>query len=172
MIAWFLSIFGIQACRTAKVPEDRPTLSFQKLDRKLQGLLQFSVPLIGAEQLFEKQDQMLILDAREPEEYALSHLPNARAVGFKHFEVTQLSDVPKSTPITVYCSVGYRSEKVGEMLQKEGFTKVYNLYGSIFDWAEKGYPLEDQNGKMTTLLHTYNQRWSQLVKNKQVEKKW
>jgi len=54
----------------------------------------------------------------------------------------------------------------------EGFTNVYNLYGSIFDWVEKGYPLENAEGNSTLQVHTYNQRWGKLLTRPDVDKIW
>ena len=40
--------------------------------------------------------------------------------------------------IIVYCSIGVRSEDIGEKLKELGYTKILNLYGGIFDWKNKG----------------------------------
>ena len=51
-------------------------------------------------------------------------------------------------------------------------SNVYNLYGSIFEWANEGLPLVDNNGYDTNAVHTWNKRWSQWVTNPNVEKVW
>ena len=54
-------------------------------------------------------------------------------------------------------------KKIGEQLQEAGFTKVFNLYGSLFEWANQDYPLENAEGTVTHKVHTYNKKWSQWV---------
>ena len=109
-------------------------------DKMLKELLSFSVPTVTCEQakILQKDKNALFLDARELPEYRVSHLPSARHIGYDDFKPALLADIPKNTPIVLYCSVGYRSEKIGEKLQKMGYTKVYNLYGSIFQWVNEG----------------------------------
>ena len=72
----------------------------------------------------------------------------------------------------LYCSIGYRSEKVGEKLQRLGYTKVYNLYGSIFESVNVGNEVVDQNGKKVKKVHTYNKDWSQWVDETKTKKIW
>ncbi len=109
-----------------------------------------------------KQSGLVYLDAREPNEFEVSHIPSARLVGYDDFRIETLRDLPKDAPIVVYCSVGYRSEKIGEELQKAGFTNVSNLYGGIFQWVNTGNPVYDAKGK-TDRVHTYSKRWSKWL---------
>ena len=84
-------------------------------------------------------------------------------VGYDHFQEYKLKDIPKDQPIVVYCSVGYRSERIGEKLQEMGFTQVYNLYGGIFDWKNRGMEVENMEGEPTEKVHTYNKKWGQWL---------
>ncbi|HHM21242.1 MAG TPA: rhodanese-like domain-containing protein, partial [Bacteroidetes bacterium] len=113
-----------------------------------------------------------IFDAREWDEYTVSHLPGAVYIGYKNFNKNIFEKMKKDQPIVLYCSVGYRSEKIGEKLQKMGFTNVHNLYGSIFEWVNKGYPIENFSEKNAKKIHTYNKKWSRWVTNPKVEKVW
>ena len=70
----------------------------------------------------------------------------------------------------LYCSVGYRSEKVAEKMKKAGFTAVYNLYGSIFEWVNAGYPVVTNDGNQTNIIHTYNKKWGQWVTSDNIKK--
>lgn len=148
-----------------------PTTGNAAFDAELERLLSESVPFISVDELRKNQEEVTILDAREKSEFAVSHLPGAQHIGYDNFDPASVENLPKNGPIVLYCSVGYRSEKIGEKLQQLGFTNVKNLYGSIFAWANKGYPLENTEGK-TKQVHTYNEEWSQWVKNPEVEKIW
>ncbi|MGK0388377.1 MAG: rhodanese-related sulfurtransferase [Maribacter sp.] len=168
----FLILTFIAACQ-AQIPANKPACQNEDFEASLSQLLSFTVPLKSVEDLSnEKLDDYLILDTREKEEYNTSHISNAKYVGYNNFDIKTLNGVDKEQPIIVYCSVGYRSEKIGEKLQKEGFTEVYNLYGSIFEWANQGMALEDSEKQSTTKIHTYNKKWSKWVFNKKYQKIW
>jgi len=144
-----------------------------KFNNRLELLLSFSVPVIDVNDLAETKDNYLLLDAREMEEYEVSHIEGAEYIGYDYPRFEMLNDIPKDQPIVLYCSIGYRSEKLGEKLKKQGFTNVQNLYGSIFEWTNEGLPLVDKNGKPTDKIHTYNKKWSKWVKKSdKVEKVW
>lgn len=128
-------------------------------------LLSESVPQITVEELQTIQDQVLLLDTRQPKEYDISHLSGARFVDYDGFDPSHVSDIPKDTPVVVYCTVGYRSEKIGEKLQKLGFANVKNLYGGIFDWKNKNNVVVNAHGQPTDSVHTYNESWSIWLKN-------
>jgi len=143
-----------------------------EFDKKISSTIHFTVPTIGVETLKEEMDKVYILDAREKQEYNISHIPNAKYIGHTKMEKESLKDIPKDAKVVVYCSIGYRSEEIGEKMRQEGFTNVYNLYGSIFEWVNNDYPIVDKNGKQTKKLHTYDKDWSQWVEEGKVEKVW
>lgn len=103
------------------------------------------------------KSEIVLVDVRDMEEFEVSHLPGAiRAADF------QQSAIEKDRLIVAYCSVGLRSAAFVHNLQQAGFTHVKNLRGSIFRWAEAGYPLEAQ-GEPAHKVHPYNRRWGKLL---------
>jgi rhodanese-related sulfurtransferase len=98
----------------------------------LKALLSHSVPEVTVPQVKTMHD-LLLLDAREWSEYQVSHLKNAKFVGYDQFDIDKLKLINKNQKIVVYCSVGYRSEKIAEKMKHAGFTNVSNLYGGIFE---------------------------------------
>lgn len=145
------------------------TVSSAAFSDKINSYLEFSIPVVSVKEAHQLKD-VVFLDAREIEEYEVSHLPAAKYIGYKNMDDAVLKQVPKDKRIVVYCSIGYRSEKIGEKLKKKGFTRVYNLYGSIFEWANEGYALEDKTGQPTKRVHVYNKQWSKWMTNKNYEK--
>jgi len=166
-----LFLLTFVAC-TAQEPAVRPHCTNENFDKKVSNVISFSVPLIGVERLKEVQGEVLLLDARKKEEYDISHISGAKHFGFRKLEMSVLDNVPKDQPIVLYCSIGYRSEKIGEKLQKMGFTEVYNLYGSIFEWVNQGETVVDKNEQTTTEVHTYNKKWSKWVEDGKAIKVW
>lgn len=142
------------------------TMSAQRVksssyDILLQGLLSHSVKEIGVDEV-EAISGAQLLDAREKEEYNVSHIKGSTFVGYKNFDASTLSHLDKSKPVIVYCSVGYRSEKIAEKLEKKGFTEVYNLYGGIFEWVNQDKPIYNKGGQ-TRNIHPYSWLWGQWL---------
>ncbi len=133
----------------------------ESFDAMFNRLTRGTVPVVKPADC-AKQSGLVYLDAREPKEFEVSHIPSARFVGYDDFKIDSVRDLPKDAPIVVYCSVGYRSEKIGEELKKAGFTNVSNLYGGIFHWVNTGNPVYSDKGK-TDRVHTYSQRWSKWL---------
>ncbi len=130
----------------------------------LDGMYQHSIPLISVDSV-KHMKNVYLLDAREKEEFEVSHLKGARNVGYIWFDMRKVVEIPKDANVVVYCSVGYRSEKIAEKLQKNGFHKVYNLYGGIFEWVNQHQPVYKTNGVQTSEIHTYNKSWAKWVSN-------
>ena len=105
----------------------------------------------------------LLLDIRAPEEYQVSHLLNARLAPDLDRALELLTAAPTDTPIVAYCSVGYRSSKLIEQLQQAGYTRVFNLEGSIFAWANEGFPVYRDSVEVKE-VHPYNDSWGRLLK--------
>ncbi|RDV16206.1 rhodanese-like domain-containing protein [Pontibacter diazotrophicus] len=128
----------------------------------LKGLYSHTIPQLKPEQLYQQlqkaENKPLLLDTRTAAEHKVSHLNGARFIAYENFSLSLLKDVPKDTPIIVYCSVGYRSEKIGEQLQQAGFNNVHNLYGGIFEWINQEYPVYNKAGQ-TNKVHAYSSTW-------------
>lgn len=139
------------------------------LDDLLQLYNTRSVPYISVEELrmLQLNEDIVILDARETNEFETSHIATSQCVGFDQFSAEAVSKKikDKNTPIVVYCSLGIRSEQVGEKLKKAGYTNVQNLYGGIFEWKNKEYPVLDLSEKETDSIHTFSKLWSKWLLN-------
>lgn len=123
-----------------------------------------NTPLISVRDFLklDKHD-LFILDTREEEEYEVSHLKNARQVGYFWFDMRKVYDIPVKSTIVVYCSVGSRSDKIAEKLIEAGYKNVFNLHGGIFEWVNEGHPVYKKNGVQTSEIHTFNKEWSRWV---------
>lgn len=131
----------------------------------------------------QQPNKPLLLDARAPAEYAVSHLPNARLAATEEQALAILQAEPRDRLVVAYCSVGYRSSALAEQLQRRGYTNVYNLEGSIFEWANEGRPLfrtrvatpslagsgakvepAPQGEQPAKQVHPYDARWGVYLK--------
>jgi len=143
-----------------------------KFEKRLNSLLDHSAREITVQDLANDTTSYFLLDARELEEYEASHIPKAQHIGYENINWEVINQIDPDEHIIVYCSVGYRSEKVANKLEKIGYTNVSNLYGSIFEWANCNLPLEAASGSSTDTIHTYNKKWSQWVDNPSIIKIW
>ena len=119
----------------------------------LESMYKHTVPTVSCNDLKKELKNVVLLDTRAKNEYDVSHLPEARWVGYDEFNPKSVADLPKNTQIVVYCTVGVRSERVGEKLKAVGFQNVRNLYGSIFEWVNQGNAVVDNQGKPTPKVH-------------------
>lgn len=112
------------------------------------------------------------LDTRTKAEFEISHIKNAQWIGFEEFNMGKLKNIPKNAELIVYCSVGARSEQIGEKIKKAGFSNVKNLWGGLFQWVNEGYQVYDKNEKITQKVHAYSPEWGVwLLKGEKVYRK-
>ena len=134
----------------------------------MESLYSHTVPLIDSKDLTKEITQgksTVLLDTRSGAEYKVSHIDGAKKIEFDDFEIKDVEGIPKKSSLVVYCSVGYRSEKIGEQLLELGYTDVRNLYGGIFQWKNEGFKIVNENKMETDSVHTYDESWSVWLEN-------
>ena len=143
-------------------------VSWESVDDKIRREFP-SVKSVSTDQLRSRYEEAgeilpLVIDVREGDEFGVSHLGDALNLETAQAIASMVAQrgLGKETEIVVYCSVGYRSAAIAADLQELGFTQVLNLEHSLFDWANKGYPMIDSNGS-TDKVHPFNRAWSVLV---------
>ncbi len=92
----------------------------------------------------------------------MSHIPEATWVGYEKFSLDRLAGIDKQAPVAVYCSVGYRSARIAEQLQREAYTNSGYVYGGIFEWVNTKRPVVTDDGAATDKIHGYSQFWGFL----------
>ena len=110
-----------------------------------------------AAEILSKDPSVLVLDVREPAEWAEGHIAGALLVPRGLLEAkadleyaareTRLADRQRS--IIAHCASGARSAMAVDVMQQMGFTNVRSLAGGISAWKEQGLPLtrdEDSAG--------------------------
>ncbi len=125
-----------------------------------------NVPTLTTEQVAEAlttERPVVLLDVRDPSEFLVSHLPDARLVRSTDDLVASLENISQESLIVAYCSVGYRSAQLIMELQQRGITTAFNLEGSIFAWANAGLPVYRGKSQVQQ-VHPFNDSWGQLLK--------
>lgn len=143
----------------------QPTVAQRSIEKTLKKWNKESVPYVYPQNL-KMNGLLILLDTRKKEEFEVSHLKGAIWVGHKKFDEQRVLDtiMNKATPIVVYCSIGVRSEHIGEKLLKLGYTNVKNLFGGIFEWKNLDGEVYNPKGVATDSVHAYNKHWSKFLK--------
>ena len=76
----------------------------------------------------------LLLDVREPAEFAICRIPGAKLVPMNTV-TAHLSEMSEDAEIVCICHHGARSMQVASFLERQGFGKVINLTGGVHAWA-------------------------------------
>jgi rhodanese-related sulfurtransferase len=104
------------------------------------GVAGASVGTLEATMLINQKDAVVV-DVREPGEFAQSHILNARNVplGELAARIKELERF-KDKPLIVSCATGNRSGSAAALLRKQGFSSVVNLSGGLAAWQQAGLP--------------------------------
>lgn len=146
-----LLFFALTSCSESRVESEA-------YNSMLTFLLSHSVNEVALHEI-NQIDTPIFLDARSIQEFKVSHIENARFIGYDSLHISTLNNIEKDQRIVVYCSVGYRSEKVAEKLIELGYKNVSNLYGGIFEWMNQHKPVVDTMNEETNRIHAYDETW-------------
>ncbi len=110
-----------------------------------------TVPEIAPEDVSSHEGWM-ILDVREPEEFAEGHLPGAINIPRGFLEVKadlehkkrddRLAD--RSQKIICYCGGGHRSALAAKTLNEMGFESVVSMKEGWTGWTQRNLPVEKE----------------------------
>lgn len=92
----------------------------------------------GVETLRQQGEDFLLLDVREPDEYAVAKIDGSMWVPMSELgeRVGELESY-RDRLIVVHCHHGGRSMQVTQALRNNGFTKVQNMAGGIDQWSQQ-----------------------------------
>lgn len=90
----------------------------------------------------EGGEQIVIIDVREPNEWAAGLIPGAHPVPRGVLESQVDGRLPLDATVVLYCAGGGRSALAARSLQEMGFSGIENLDGGFDAWARSGLPVE------------------------------
>ncbi len=117
-----------------------------EIDRVVQTFLQDRTRLqpIGTQELLQRlsDDQIILLDVRPAEEYAASHLPQARSIPVTELEA-RLAELPADREIVAYCRGPYCvfADEAVTLLRARGYS-ARRLEQGVPEWRALGLPVE------------------------------
>jgi rhodanese-related sulfurtransferase len=88
------------------------------------------------------QEKAVLIDVREPAEFASGHAAGARNVPLNALDNAKGLPTNKAVPLLVICASGARSSRAAAQLRKAGYSSVHNLAGGTAAWREASLPIE------------------------------
>jgi rhodanese-related sulfurtransferase len=132
------------ACFSPVFAQTVPPVVKQKVEAA-----QKQVKTIGMEEyrnLVENPGSALIVDVREPHEYAAGHVPGAINIprGVLEFKIWSHVGFPANPemdrPLILQCQSGNRASLAARSLEDLGFTRPTAVVMSLEDWQKAGHP--------------------------------
>ena len=124
---------------------------------------QLSVPALLAWLQDSTRPRPVLLDTRTPWEFVDGRLETAVRVDAVGAARQHLQQRPAGIAAVLYCSVGYRSSALTDALLAHGAQQVYNLEGSLFEWANEGHAVIADDGRHGR-VHPYDRKWGTLLR--------
>ena len=90
--------------------------------------------------LLQSEKSILLIDCREPEEYAIAHIEEAKLIPMQSIpdqlgSIKEELEDTENTPMVIYCHHGMRSAQVATWLHSNGFPQAQSMAGGIDAWA-------------------------------------
>ena len=99
---------------------------------------QFDISPVEAHQ--RQQPGALLVDVREPHEWATGHAAGARHIPLGSLAARQ-ADLPTDSDMLFICAGGNRSVQATEAFRRAGYQRVYNVRGGTPAWIAAGLPI-------------------------------
>lgn len=95
----------------------------------------FGVKTISADELAERMnaDKPVVIDVREPSEFAEWHVPGARNIPLANLAAAARTLDPAAETLLI-CRSGHRSARAAKQLSRAGFERVYSVKGGTLAW--------------------------------------
>jgi phage shock protein E len=102
------------------------------------GALPLTVSVAQVDQMQQAGD--LVLDVREPSEWAAGHIAGATLIPLGDLPA-RLAELPRDRTIVVVCHSGNRSAQGRDILRSAGFASVTSMAGGMTAWLAAGMPV-------------------------------
>jgi len=145
LAAVMLALFGVYACAPCWAQNFPPSVT--KLVARAKAQVR-TIDLATFKAAFDRKSAGLIIDVREPGEYAEGHVPGAINIprGLIEFKIWSQVGFPDKVDLNrklmVYCGSGARAALAAKSLKDLKFTGVTAVDMSFEDWKHAGYPLD------------------------------
>jgi glyoxylase-like metal-dependent hydrolase (beta-lactamase superfamily II)/rhodanese-related sulfurtransferase len=108
------------------------------------GLPLATIPQIPVDELqhrISEREHFQLIDVRGPGEYTCGHAPGAVTAPLARID-EHAGSIRNDLPIIVICASGYRSSIASSILEKRGFSNIFNVIGGTSAWISAGYEVD------------------------------
>jgi rhodanese-related sulfurtransferase len=96
---------------------------------------------ITAAALDEQREAVTVVDVRAAKEWQDGHIEGSINIPLNHLDERH-EELPTDKPLVVHCQGGYRSSIAVSLLQRAGFSNVFDLVGGYKAWVATRLPVE------------------------------
>ncbi len=88
-------------------------------------------------------DEAIIVDVREPQEYAQEHIHGATLIPLSVFDPAKVPVPPEGKKLVIHCQSGVRCGMASQKLAQSGWEgDIFRMQGGIYGWRAVGGPTE------------------------------
>lgn len=96
-------------------------------------------------------DNVVLIDIREPGEYASGCIPTATLFPLSQFDPQKFPQ-PEDKQVVIYCQSGRRSAQAAQKLIQAGINPVIELQSGFNAWNAAGYPVQKAKNAPISLM--------------------
>ena len=87
--------------------------------------------------------EVVVLDVRPQEEFAVAHLPHARSLPVSELK-KRIAELPKDVPVVAYCRGPFclMAKDAVELLRRKGY-QAFHLTDGVAEWRARGLPVAE-----------------------------
>ena len=100
-----------------------------------------SAPMVAEE--LASADPPLVLDVRNPREWAAKHIKGSLNIPLNHLQ-ERIAEIPRDRRLAVHCAGGYRSSIAASILHQHGITHLIEMAGGLAAWDAAQLPVVSQ----------------------------
>lgn len=98
------------------------------------------ITIMDLKDFIDQQEQMLVIDIREPQEFNEYHIDGSMNIPLNEFS-SNIHKVPRKMPVYLICMYGLKSEGINVMLRQDHhYTNVFNVLGGMYEWISEYAP--------------------------------
>jgi hydroxyacylglutathione hydrolase len=101
-----------------------------------------AIPQLTPSEVASRLGEVAVIDVRGASEWAAGHIAGARHIPLGYL-AGSVGDIARHSPVAVQCQSGARSAIGASVLERLGFTQVFNLAGGLSAWAAAGLPVTE-----------------------------
>lgn len=144
LASWIIFIFTLAVIGPAlaqQAPAGPPPVVKEMVAKAKNSIKKVSAAEVKA--MIDKKDKLILLDVRDPQEFAAGHLPGAINISRGTLEFVVFNKIQdQNAKIIVYCKTAARSALATKTLNDLGYKNAVLMDVSFEDWIKAGYPVE------------------------------